>query len=93
MTKLALALLAILLGLLAPPSPATAGTATWNDGTHDQDTIWNCVTQSPSTGVSANVGWKSPTGELPGADGTGQAAARVPLPARGHGALPRQPGR
>jgi hypothetical protein len=68
MNKLALAplaLLALLLGLLPPLAPATAGTATWNDGTHDQDTIWNCLTQSPSTGVSANVGWKSPTGEVP----------------------------
>ncbi len=60
-----LALLALLLGLLAPTSTATAATAVWNDGTHDQDTIWNCLTQSPSTGVTAKVGWRSPTGEVP----------------------------
>jgi hypothetical protein len=60
-----LALIAILLGLLAPIPSATAATATWNDGKGDQDTIWNCALQAPSTGVSANVGWKSPSGEVP----------------------------
>jgi hypothetical protein len=68
MKKLALAplaLLAILLGLLAPLGPASAGVATWNDGKHDQDTIWNCLLQGPSTRVSANVGWLSPSGEVP----------------------------
>jgi hypothetical protein len=60
-----LALLALLLGLLAPSPTAVAATSDWNDGKHDQDTIWNCITQSPSTGVSANVGWRSPTGEVP----------------------------
>lgn len=65
MKKLTLALLALLLGLLGPLAPVSAATPVWNDGKHDQDTIWNCITQSPSTGVSANVGWKSPTGEVP----------------------------
>jgi hypothetical protein len=51
-------------GLLAPLSPSAAATA-WNDGFHDEDTIINCVTGQPATGVHANVGWSSPTGQVP----------------------------
>ena len=66
MKKLApLALLTLLLGLLLPLSTASAATTAWNDGKHDQDTIWNCLMQAPSTGVSANVGWHSPSGQVP----------------------------
>ena len=67
MKKLLLAVLATtvaLLGLLAPSSPAHAA-AEWQDGKSDADTIVDCITGLPSTGVSANVGWFSPDGEVP----------------------------
>ncbi len=67
MKKIQLALTAVVTvaaGLLAPLSPAAA-TGTWNDGSHDQDTIIDCITRSPGTGVSANVGWSSATGQVP----------------------------
>lgn len=67
MTKLHLALaamLAIALGLLSP-APVSATTTTWNDGFHDEDQIIDCITTKPSTGVSANVGWSSPSGQVP----------------------------
>lgn len=67
MKKIHLALTAMVTvaaGLLAPMSPAAA-TGAWNDGSHDQDTIVDCITSSPGTGVSANVGWSSPTGQVP----------------------------
>ena len=53
-----------LLGLLAPSTPAHA-VGEWQDGKHDEDTIVSCITGLPSTGVSANVGWMSPDGEVP----------------------------
>lgn len=58
-----LALSGLLLGLLAPP--ATAAESAWNDGKSDSDLLWNCVTETYGTGVSANTGWWSPTGEVP----------------------------
>ena len=67
MKKLHLALTAALTvaaGLLAPAAPSAAAT-TWNDGFHDEDTIINCQTGLPSTGVHANVGWSSPSGQVP----------------------------
>ncbi|WP_107773007.1 Ig-like domain-containing protein [Nocardioides sediminis] len=67
MNKLHLALvamLAIALGLLSP-APVSATTTTWNDGFHDEDQIIDCITSKPSTGVSANVGWSSPSGQVP----------------------------
>lgn len=67
MKKLHLALTAMVTvaaGLLAPVSPAAATTA-WNDGSNDSDQVIDCITSSPGTGVSANVGWSSPTGQVP----------------------------
>ena len=60
-----LALIALLLGLLAPLAPATAAASAWNDGKSDSDLLWNCVTDTYGTGVSANTGWWSPTGQVP----------------------------
>lgn len=63
--KLALtATIAVAAGLLAPAA-AGANPTTWNDGSHDEDTIINCQTGQPSTGVIANVGWSSSTGQVP----------------------------
>ncbi|MET1039038.1 MAG: hypothetical protein ABW075_12245, partial [Aeromicrobium sp.] len=67
MRKLHLSLLAMLtiaMGLIAPTTAGAATTA-WNDGFADQDTIIDCITSKPSVGVSGNVGWSSPTGEVP----------------------------
>lgn len=58
-----LALTGLLLGMFAPP--ATADGSAWNDGKSDSDLLWNCVTETYGTGVSANTGWWSPTGEVP----------------------------
>lgn len=58
-----LTLTGLLLGLLAPP--ATAAGSAWTDGKSDSDLLWNCVTETYGTGVSANTGWWSPTGEVP----------------------------
>ncbi len=44
---------------------ASAATGEWQDGVTSSDTIINCVTQSPSVGVSANTGWRSTNGEVP----------------------------
>ena len=60
-----LALIALLLGLLAPLAPATAAESGWNDGRSDADHIWNCVTEQYGVGLTANTGWWSPTGEVP----------------------------
>lgn len=60
-----LALIALLLGLLAPLAPATAADSAWNDGKSDSDHIWNCVTETYGTGLVANTGWWSPTGQVP----------------------------
>jgi hypothetical protein len=64
-----LALIALLLGLLAPLAPATAAASAadsaWNDGKSDSDHIWNCVTETYGTGLVANTGWWSPTGQVP----------------------------
>ena len=53
-----------LVGLLAPSTPAHAASE-WQDGKHDEDTIVDCITGLPSTGVHANVSWRSPDGEVP----------------------------
>lgn len=50
--------------LLTLASPAHA-TGEWQDGSSESDTILDCWTGQPSTGVTANVGWWSPTGEVP----------------------------
>jgi hypothetical protein len=60
-----LALIALMLGLLAPLAPATAAASGWNDGKSDSDLLWNCVTETYGPGVSANTGWWSPTGQVP----------------------------
>lgn len=53
-----------LLGLSAL-APASAATGEWQDGYSASDTLYNCVTQDYSTGVTANVGWWSSTGRVP----------------------------
>lgn len=50
--------------LLALASPAQAA-GEWQDGSSQSDTILDCWTGQPSTGVTANTGWWSPTGEVP----------------------------
>lgn len=54
---------AVLSGVVAPASAAPA--QEWQDGKHDEDTIISCITNSPATGVSGNVSWMSPDGEVP----------------------------
>jgi len=49
--------------LLVPPSAHAAGE--WQDGKSDADTIYDCLLNRLNTGVSANVGWWSPTGQVP----------------------------
>lgn len=66
MKKLLLGLLATMVALgalLVPPTAHAAGE--WQDGTSDSDTIYDCLLKRLNTGVSANVGWWSPTGEVP----------------------------
>jgi hypothetical protein len=53
-----------LVALLVAPPPASAA-GEWQDGTSDSDTIIDCWLQKPVTGVSANAGWWSPTGQVP----------------------------
>ena len=53
-----------LLGLLAPSAPAHA-VGEWQDGKHDEDIVVDCITGLPSTGIHANVSWRSPDGEVP----------------------------
>ena len=65
MKKLLLGLLATLVALgtlLVPPAHAAGE---WQDGKSDSDTIYDCLLKRPNTGVSANVGWWSPTGQVP----------------------------
>jgi hypothetical protein len=50
--------------VLALASPAQAA-GEWQDGSSQSDTILDCWTGQPSTGVTANTGWWSPTGEVP----------------------------
>lgn len=50
--------------LLAFASPAEAA-GEWQDGSSQSDTILDCYTRQPTTGVTANVGWWSPTGQVP----------------------------
>lgn len=47
------------------PAPAHAEAMEWQDGYSESDTLYNCITQEYSTGVTANVGWWSPTGQVP----------------------------
>lgn len=63
--KAVTATVAVTAGLLAPLSPSAAAATSWNDGFHDEDVIINCQTGQPSTGVHANVGWSSPSGQVP----------------------------
>lgn len=66
MRKAILALAATTTAVLGALAPVQANAATgWNDGSHDEDTIIDCITQSPSTGLSANVSWSSPSGQVP----------------------------
>lgn len=46
-------------------TPASAAGTEWQDGVSSSDTIINCPTQTPGIGVSGNVGWRSPSGEVP----------------------------
>ncbi|HWJ08935.1 MAG TPA: hypothetical protein VNS46_06130 [Nocardioides sp.] len=64
---LSAALLTLGLVGIAPTlaGPASAATGEWQDGVTSSDTIINCITQSPSVGVSANTGWRSTNGEVP----------------------------
>ncbi|WP_299926333.1 Ig-like domain-containing protein [uncultured Nocardioides sp.] len=66
MKKLAMSIAttAVAAGLIAP-GPAGATAAAWNDGFQDQDTIIDCITSTTSVGVSANIGWSSPSGQVP----------------------------
>ncbi|MBM7516402.1 Ig-like domain-containing protein [Nocardioides nitrophenolicus] len=50
--------------LLAFAGPAHAA-GEWQDGSSQSDTIRDCWTGELSTGVTANTGWWSPTGEVP----------------------------
>lgn len=50
--------------LLAITSPAHAA-GEWQDGSSQSDTIVDCFTGQLTTGVTANVGWWSPTGAVP----------------------------
>ncbi|MBD3913507.1 Ig-like domain-containing protein [Nocardioides hwasunensis] len=57
-----------LLGALAAVVPLAHGAQAagdWNPGKHDEDTVINCITQQPAPGVSADVGWRSETGQVP----------------------------
>ncbi|MCR1786374.1 Ig-like domain repeat protein [Nocardioides carbamazepini] len=45
-------------------SPAHAA-GEWQDGSSQSDTILDCPTGLPATGVTANTGWWSPTGQVP----------------------------
>lgn len=51
-----------LLALTTAPAQAAGE---WQDGYSESDTLYNCITQQYSTGVTANVGWWSPTGQVP----------------------------
>ncbi|HEY0890650.1 MAG TPA: Ig-like domain-containing protein [Nocardioides sp.] len=64
LTVLAATTTTALLGL-SVLAPAQAATGEWQDGYSASDTLYNCITQDYSTGVSANVGWWSPTGTVP----------------------------
>ena len=57
--------LALVPALVAPAHAEPSAAAEWNDGTHDEDTVVDCITRLPSTGVSANVGWRSADGQVP----------------------------
>lgn len=59
----ALVLTTTLAGLGSAATAAAGGE--WQDGKHDEDTVIDCITGGPSTGVSANVGWQSPSGRVP----------------------------
>lgn len=63
-TPVALAATFLTASLLAIAAPAHAD-GEWQDGSSESDTILDCYTGEPSTGVTANVGWWSPTGEVP----------------------------
>lgn len=55
--------LTVSVGALAAPAAATS--SGWQDGSHMEDTILNCWTGQPATGLSANVGWSSASGQVP----------------------------
>ncbi|MDN4162429.1 Ig-like domain-containing protein [Nocardioides abyssi] len=59
----ALVLTTTLAGLGGVATAAAGGE--WQDGKHDEDTVIDCITGGPSTGVSANVSWRSPSGKVP----------------------------
>jgi len=50
--------------VLALSSPAHAS-GEWQDGSSQSDTIADCLTGQLTPGVTANVGWWSPTGQVP----------------------------
>jgi hypothetical protein len=47
------------------PSAGAAAAGDWNPGKHDEDVIQNCWTGADAPGVSADVGWRSLSGEVP----------------------------
>lgn len=58
---------ALFLPLLATASPAATAelAAEWQNGKHDEDQVIDCITQSPSTGISAEAGWRSSGDRVP----------------------------
>lgn len=53
--------LPLLAGLTTPASAATE----WQNGTHDEDQLYDCNLERPVTGVSADVGWRPAGDRLP----------------------------
>jgi hypothetical protein len=65
-TTAALAAALTTVALATVPSSAQARvTGEWQDGRSDSDQIINCITQTLSTGTSANVGWRSADDRVP----------------------------
>ena len=46
-------------------SPTAHAAGEWQDGKSDSDSIYDCLLERVNTGVTANVGWWSPTGQVP----------------------------
>ncbi|MFS3127263.1 hypothetical protein ACLM5J_02550 [Nocardioides sp. Bht2] len=51
--------------MLTATISSAAGPGEWQDGTSSSDTVISCPTQTAGIGTSANVGWRSPTGQVP----------------------------
>lgn len=63
-SPLAIAATLLTAALVALAAPAQAA-GEWQDGSSQSDTILDCATRLPATGVTANTGWWSPTGQVP----------------------------